>query len=48
MMLCSLLSRKRTGARVKTGVTEDLLSGILCTEKGRREEWGETWGDLLI
>ena len=48
MMLCSLLSRKRTGARVKTGVPKDLPSGILCTGKGRGEERGETWGDLLI
>lgn len=47
MMLCSLLSRRRTGARVEAGVPEDLLSGILGTGKGRGKEWGER-GDHLI
>lgn len=42
MMLYNLLSRRRTGARVKTGVPKDLPSGILCTGKGRGEEQGQT------
>lgn len=38
MKPCSLLSRRRTGARVETGVPKDLLSGIRYSGEGRNGE----------
>lgn len=38
MKPCNLLSRRRTGARVETGVPKDLLSGIRYSGEGRNGE----------